>query len=175
MQNRRLASKRLYCIRLKGVETVDIRKIRKLIELINETGVAEIEVHEDKESVRISRYSHAPAQATPVHYAQQPESHSASSQPNTQAPQAATPKESTPTKGYTVKSPMVGTVYLAPTPGEKPFVEVGQRVEVGDVLCLIEAMKMYNQIEADKAGVISARLIDNESPVEFDQPLFIIE
>ncbi|MBX9586436.1 MAG: acetyl-CoA carboxylase biotin carboxyl carrier protein [Gammaproteobacteria bacterium] len=153
---------------------MDIRKIRKLIELINETGVAEIEVHEDKESVRISRYSHAPAQVTPVHYAQQPESHP--SHANTQSPQAASaPKESTPIKGYTVKSPMVGTVYLAPTPGEKPFVEVGQRVEVGDVLCLIEAMKMYNQIESDKAGVISARLIDNESPVEFDQPLFIIE
>ncbi len=158
---------------------MDIRKIRKLIELINETGVAEIEVHEDKESVRISRYSPAPAQAAPVHYVPQSESQPTSSHSQAQtthhAPPVSTPKETIPTKGYTVKSPMVGTVYLAPTPGEKPFVEVGQRVEVGDVLCLIEAMKMYNQIEADKAGVISARLIDNESPVEFDQPLFIIE
>lgn len=155
---------------------MDIRKIRKLIELINETGVAEIEVHEDKESVRISRYANGPAQAAPVQYAPQVESHPAPSQPQAQQSTApAAPKESIPTKGYTVKSPMVGTVYLAPTPGEKPFVEVGQRVDVGDVLCLIEAMKMYNQIEADKAGVISARLIDNESPVEFDQPLFIIE
>lgn len=158
---------------------MDIRKIRKLIELINETGVAEIEVHEDKESVRISRYSHAPAQSTPVQYVPQIEPHhapaSAPAQAPHHAPAATAPKEAAPTKGYTVKSPMVGTVYLAPTPGEKPFVEVGQRVEVGDILCLIEAMKMYNQIEADKAGVISARLIDNESPVEFDQPLFIIE
>jgi acetyl-CoA carboxylase biotin carboxyl carrier protein len=156
---------------------LDIRKIRKLIELINETGVSEIEVHEDKESVRISRYSHAPAPSAPVHYAPHAELHPAHPQQGTPYPEAPThaPKENTPIKGYTVKSPMVGTVYLAPTPGEKPFVEVGQRVEVGDILCLIEAMKMYNQIESDKAGVLSARMVDNESPVEFDQPLFIIE
>ncbi len=159
-----------------GDETLDIRKIRKLIELINETGVSEIEVHEDKESVRISRYSTAPVQSAPVqHYAPQPLPHSApQSLPAGEAPPAAAPIKEAP-KGYTVKSPMVGTVYLAPTPGEKPFVEVGQRVEVGDILCLIEAMKMYNQIESDKAGVLSARLVDNESAVEFDQPLFIIE
>lgn len=158
-----------------GEVTLDIRKIRKLIELINETGVAEIEVHEDKESVRISRYSAAPA-PTPVHYAPQAvahQPHPAQGAPTSEAPPA--PAKDIPSKGYTVKSPMVGTVYLAPTPGEKPFVEVGQRIEVGDVLCLIEAMKMYNQIESDKAGVLSARLVDNESPVEFDQPLFIIE
>jgi len=155
---------------------LDIRKIRKLIELINETGVSEIEVHEDKESVRISRYSTAPAQSAPVqHFAPQPAPHSAPQSPPAIEATPATPAKETPVKGYTVKSPMVGTVYLAPTPGEKPFVEVGQRVEVGDILCLIEAMKMYNQIESDKAGVLSARLVDNESPVEFDQPLFIIE
>lgn len=153
---------------------MDIRKIRKLIELINETGVSEIEVHEDKESVRISRYSNGPAPSAPVHYAPHPATHPA--QPSMAPSEApATAKESAPPKGYTVKSPMVGTVYLAPNPGEKPFVEVGQRIEVGDILCLIEAMKMYNQIESDKAGVLSARLVDNESPVEFDQPLFIIE
>ena len=155
---------------------MDIRKIRKLIELINETGVSEIEVHEDKESVRISRYSNVPAPSAPVHYAPHPTTHPGHPQPSTPNIEApAAPKESTPPKGFTVKSPMVGTVYLAPNPGEKPFVEVGQRIEVGDVLCLIEAMKMYNQIESDKAGVLSARMVDNESPVEFDQPLFIIE
>jgi len=156
---------------------LDIRKIRKLIELINETGVSEIEVHEDKESVRISRYSHAPsAPSVPVHYAPQahPQPTHTPASAALDAPATAPQEKATP-KGYTVKSPMVGTVYLAPTPGEKPFVEVGQRVEVGDILCLIEAMKMYNQIESDKAGVLSARLVDNESPVEFDQPLFIIE
>lgn len=157
---------------------MDIRKIRKLIELINETGVAEIEVHEDKESVRISRYANAPAQSAPVVYAPPPLSPTAPQSPAAiEQPAQTSPatKETQPVKGHTVKSPMVGTVYLAPTPGEKPFVEVGQRIEVGDVLCLIEAMKMYNQIESDKAGVVSARLVDNESPVEFDQPLFIIE
>lgn len=158
---------------------MDIRKIRKLIELINETGVAEIEVHEDKESVRISRYANAPAQSAPVVYA--PPAMAAAGAPQSPvaqeqlAPPTTAAKEAQPIKGHTVKSPMVGTVYLAPTPGEKPFVEVGQRIEVGDVLCLIEAMKMYNQIESDKSGVVSARLVDNESPVEFDQPLFIIE
>ncbi len=156
---------------------MDIRKIRKLIELINETGVSEIEVHEDKESVRISRYSAAPMQSQPVHhYAPHPTHHTApQSMPAPELSPTPAPAIEAPSKGFTVKSPMVGTVYLASTPGEKPFVEVGQRIEVGDVLCLIEAMKMYNQIESDKAGVLSARLVDNESPVEFDQPLFIIE
>ena len=155
---------------------MDIRKIRKLIELINETNMAEIEVHEDKESVRISRHpagTPAPqvySPAAPVIAAANP------------APQPATPAESTTTKnaasepdGYRLKSPMVGTVYLASAPGSKPFVEVGQRVNVGDKICLIEAMKMYNPIEADRSGVISARLIENEQAVQFDQPLFIID
>ena len=99
---------------------MDIRKIRKLIELINETGVSEIEVHEDKESVRISRYSHAPAPSVPVHYAPHAELHPAHPQqsiPSTEAPNHAAPKESTPIKGYTVKSPMVGTIYMAAAPG----------------------------------------------------------
>lgn len=151
-----------------GSFNLDIRKIRKLIELINETGVSEIEVHEGEESVRISR--HGTVVPTPVHYAPAPLAAPAA------APTAAQPEApAAEPKGHTVRSPMVGTVYFAAAPGEKPFVEVGQRVEVGDTLCLIEAMKMFNQIEADKAGILSARLVDNESPVEYDQPLFIIE
>ena len=150
---------------------MDIRKIRKLIELINETGVGEIEVKSGEESVRISRNSHQ-APATPFMMT---------------APQAAAPtanaslahkeevKAPAHVQGHVLKSPMVGTAYLAPKPGSKPFVQVGQHVAVGDVLCMIEAMKMFNQIEADKAGVISARLVENEQPVEFDQALFIIE
>ena len=153
---------------------MDIRKIRKLIELINETGVSEIEVHEDKESVRISRYSNGPAPSAPVHYAPHPATHPAQpSMAPTEAP--ATAKESAPPKGYTVKSPMVGTVYLSSAPGAKPFVEIGQTVKPGDVLCLIEAMKMFNQIEADKAGTVTAKLVESGVPVEFNQPLFVIE
>lgn len=150
---------------------MDIRKIRKLIELINETGVGEIEVQSaDGERVRISRSN--PAGMMPVQNMMIP------------APQVHTPahvvtheekKTAAHVDGHVLKSPMVGTVYLAPKPGAKPFVQVGQQVAVGDVLCMIEAMKMFNQIEADKAGVVSARLIENEQPVEFDQPLFIIE
>ncbi|MDQ2994452.1 MAG: acetyl-CoA carboxylase biotin carboxyl carrier protein [Pseudomonadota bacterium] len=147
---------------------MDIRKIRKLIELINETGVSEIEVHEGEESVRISRQMMA--SPTPVHYAPGP----APTHP--QGPIAskheATPEEP---KGHMVRSPMVGTVYFAAAPGEKPFVELGQHVQLGDTLCIIEAMKMFNKIEADQAGILSARLVNNESPVEFDQPLFVIE
>lgn len=151
---------------------MDIRKIRKLIELINETGVGEIEVKSGEESVRISRQasqSTAPVVTTPPLPAPV-----ASSQTTTVAQE----KKQTPachTDGHAIKSPMVGTVYLSATPGQKPFVEVGQQVSVGDTLCLIEAMKMFNKIEADKSGVISARLIENEQPVEYDQTLFIID
>jgi acetyl-CoA carboxylase biotin carboxyl carrier protein len=147
---------------------MDIRKIRKLIELINETGIGEIEVTSGDDSVRISRQSSAPvhvatAQAIPQPVAPTPE------QPR------EIPQKTIQDDGHHVKSPMVGTVYLAPTPGAKPFVEVGQTVAPGDTLCIIEAMKMFNKIEADKAGVISARLTQNQQPVEYDQPLFIIE
>lgn len=159
---------------------MDIRKIKKLIELIDETGVAEIEIREGEESVRISRqfqpsfsmppqvYAAAPAVATPV--AAHPQPHTAKSDEP-----AAKAKPEIPLNMHTVKSPMVGTAYLAPAPGSKPFVEVGQRVEAGATLCVVEAMKMYNPIEADKSGVVSARLVENGQPVEYDQPLFIIE
>ena len=148
---------------------MDIRKIKKLIELVEESGISELEITEGEESVRIHRSGQPAAQ---VQY----------SAPLQQAaPLAAAPVvESAPaavaeTSGHRVKSPMVGTFYRSSSPGSKPFAEVGQSVKVGDTLCIIEAMKMMNQIESDKAGVIKEILIDNQEPVEFDQPLFIIE
>ncbi|BCO20938.1 acetyl-CoA carboxylase biotin carboxyl carrier protein subunit [Alteromonas sp. KC3] len=152
---------------------MDIRKIKKLIELVEESGIAELEITEGEESVRIHRgptgvqapvnYSFAaPAapQAAPV------------AAPVAEAPKAAEPAQP---DGHVVKSPMVGTFYRASSPTAKPFAEVGQQVKVGDTLCIVEAMKMMNQIEADKAGVVKAILVDNQDPVEFDQPMFIIE
>ena len=149
---------------------MDIRKVKKLIELLEESGVAEIEIHEGEESVRISRYSSsapAPVAAAPVAMAAAPA-----------APVAAAPVIEEPAgipAGHVVKSPMVGTFYRSSSPGASSFVEVGQSVAVGDTLCIIEAMKMLNQIEADKAGVIKAILVENAEPVEFGQPLFVIE
>jgi acetyl-CoA carboxylase biotin carboxyl carrier protein len=155
---------------------MDIRKIKKLIELAKESGIAEIEIHEDGESVRISLVGpQAPVMAAPpMTY------HIPSDAPQAAAPQAAAPaapaKESSPHAGkHTVKAPMVGTVYLAPSPGAKAFVEIGQTVKAGDVLCLIEAMKMFNQIEADKSGTVTARLVESGMAVEFNQPLYVIE
>ncbi|GAC25346.1 acetyl-CoA carboxylase biotin carboxyl carrier protein [Paraglaciecola mesophila] len=148
---------------------MDIRKIKKLIELVEESGISELEITEGEESVRIHRSGQPAAQvqySAPIQQA---------------APLAAAPVvESAPaavaeTSGHRVKSPMVGTFYRSSSPGSKPFAEVGQSVKVGDTLCIIEAMKMMNQIESDKAGVIKEILIDNQEPVEFDQPLFIIE
>ena len=143
---------------------MDIRKVKKLIELLEESGIAEIEIREGEESVRISRYSAQPA----------PMMMQAPMPAPAAAPVAATEAPAAP-GGHTVNSPMVGTFYRASTPGARPFVEVGQQVNVGDTLCIIEAMKMLNQIEADKAGVIGAVLAENAQPVEFGQPLFVIE
>ena len=152
---------------------MDTRKIRKLIELVKETGIGELEVTSGEESVRISCQTSIPATA------QQAIAAPAAMAPTTTAAAAPTatsaPTEPAQIDGHHIKSPMVGTTYLAPTPGAKPFVSVGQHVEVGDTLCLIEAMKMFNKIEADASGVISARLVDNGTPVEYDQPLFIID
>ncbi len=154
-----------------GKEKMDIRKIKKLIELLEESGIAEIEIKEGEESVRISRHSTAPQ---PMHYsvpmaAPQPAPAAA---PTATAVAAAAPAAAS---GHTVKSPMVGTFYRSASPGAKSFADVGQQVKVGDVLCIVEAMKMMNQIESDKAGVVKAILVENGQPVEFDQPLFIIE
>lgn len=155
---------------------MDIRKIKKLIELINETGVGEIEVKSGEESLRISRFpqqqsSIAPPTPTVLAGSSAP----SASRPIPTQPEAKEAPAMGTLRGHSLKSPMVGTVYLSPTPGAKPFVEVGQRVSIGDTVCLIEAMKMFNKIEADKSGVISACLVENEQPVEFDQALFIIE
>jgi acetyl-CoA carboxylase biotin carboxyl carrier protein len=149
---------------------MDIRKVKKLIELLEESGIAEIEIHEGEESVRISRSSQiAPAmmQAAPVAAA-----------PVAAAPAAAAPAESSEPampSGHQVTSPIVGTFYRSPSPSAKVFVEVGQSVNSGDTLCIIEAMKIMNQIEADKSGVVKAILAENGQPVEYGQPLFIIE
>jgi acetyl-CoA carboxylase biotin carboxyl carrier protein len=156
---------------------MDIRKIKKLIELIEETGVAEIEIREGEESVRISRKNETAP--TMLHYPQNfgtmpPQAPAAPSATAAPAPAAAT-TESTLPEGHTVYSPMVGTMYHSPTPDAAPFVSVGQSVKVGETLCIIEAMKMMNQIEADKAGTITAILMDNGQPVEFGQPLFVIK
>lgn len=153
---------------------MDIRKVKKLIELVEETGIAEIEITEGEETVRITRQvsqSHTP----PItHYAAPsaplpPQTHSSSSSSDEEV------KDSTMPSGHQVISPMVGTMYHAPSPEQPPFVKVGDKVSVGDTLCIVEAMKMMNPIEADKSGTIAAVLIENAQPVEFGQPLFIIQ
>lgn len=149
---------------------MDIRKVKKLIELIEESGIAEIEIHEGEESVRISRYGEA---APAVAIAPAPAA------PATAAPAAvAAPEEEEAVEEIAadaIRSPMVGTFYRSPAPGAKVFCEVGQSVNVGDTLCIIEAMKILNQIESDKAGTVKAILVDDAQPVEYDQPLFVIE
>ncbi len=151
---------------------MDIRKVKKLIELLEESGIAEIEIQEGEESVRISRYSqHAPVAAPPPVAAIAPAP--VAIPESTPAPTANS--ETNAIAGHVVKSPMVGVFYRAPSPGASAFVEVGQSVKTGDTLCIIEAMKLLNQIEADKAGIIKAILVENGQPVEYDQPLFVIE
>ncbi len=150
---------------------MDIRKVKKLIELLEESGIAEIEIREGEESVRISRYPTGPAaQASLAHYAPQPAAAIAVAPPVAAAPAAAATKPD-----HTVTAPMVGTYYSSSAPGAKPFVDIGSEVNVGDTLCIIEAMKMMNQIESDKSGRVTAVLVKNGEPVEFGQPLFIIE
>jgi acetyl-CoA carboxylase biotin carboxyl carrier protein len=148
---------------------MDIRKVKKLIELLEESGISEIEIHEGEESVRISRHPTGTAwMAPPQVMAMSPGGMPA-------AVAGGDPKPPPPPAGHTVTAPMVGTFYGAPAPGAKAFVQIGSKVEVGDTLCIIEAMKMMNQIESDAAGTIVAVLADNGDPVEFGQPLFIIE
>lgn len=152
---------------------MDIRKVKKLIELLEESGIGEIEIKEGEESVRISRgVSGAPAPAPSPAVAPPPA-------PTLVAPAAsAAPAEpenkSAQAEGHVVKSPMVGTFYRSPSPSSPAFVEVGKTVKAGDILCIVEAMKMMNQIEADAPGTIAAVLVENGEPVEFDQPLFSI-
>ncbi|MCK4705952.1 MAG: acetyl-CoA carboxylase biotin carboxyl carrier protein [Gammaproteobacteria bacterium] len=150
---------------------MDIRKVKKLIELLEESGIAEIEINEGEESVRISRYGSSPAPAAPVQYAAAPVAAPIAAA----APAADESSESAIPSGHAVKSPMVGTYYSAASPGAKNFVNVGDTVAEGDTVCIIEAMKILNQIEADKSGVVKAILLENGQPVEFGQPLVIIE
>ena len=152
---------------------MDIRKIKKLIELIEESDIAEIEIHEGEESVRLSRISStAPMVAAAPANAAQPAAAPASAA----APAApAAEEKAEELSGHVVNSPMVGTFYRSASPGAKAFVEVGQKVNSGDTLCIIEAMKSLNQIESDASGTVTKILVENGQPVEYNQPLFIIE
>jgi acetyl-CoA carboxylase biotin carboxyl carrier protein len=163
---------------------MDIRKIKKLIELLEESGIAEIEIKEGEEAVRISRM---PTVVSAPGYPQYPHYPHAGSIPMTMAPQLEAPAKVTaapPVEGPAVKpkpnehvitAPMVGTFYASPSPGAKAFIEIGDEIKVGQVLCIIEAMKMMNQIEADKAGKVTSIMARNGDPVEFGQPLFVVE
>ncbi|MFC0228115.1 acetyl-CoA carboxylase biotin carboxyl carrier protein [Serratia aquatilis] len=154
---------------------MDIRKIKKLIELVEESGISELEISEGEESVRISRA--APAQAYPMmqQYAMPLQQQPALATAVAPATAAETPAAPAAVSGHIVRSPMVGTFYRTPSPDAKAFVEVGQKVNAGDTLCIVEAMKMMNQIEADKSGVVKAILVENGQPVEYDEPLVVIE
>ncbi|TAL60928.1 MAG: acetyl-CoA carboxylase biotin carboxyl carrier protein [Legionella sp.] len=156
---------------------MDLRKIKALIAILQETGISEMEIKEGEESLRLCL--HSPASGTQVHYV---------NAPPVNAPQQAAAPNSAPatpanneTKaapvvaGHKIRSPMVGTMYISPSPESPAFVTVGQSVKVGDTLCIVEAMKMFNEIESDRAGKIAAILVSNGDPVEYDQPLFIIE
>lgn len=149
---------------------MDLRKLKKLIDLVQESGISELEVTEGEEKVRIAKYAPAAAAApahaqmpTPVHFTPAPG-----------AGDAAPADADAPPDGHLVKSPMVGTFYRAASPGAKPFVDVGQKVVAGERLCIIEAMKLMNEIESDTDGVVKAILVDNGQPVEYGQPLFVI-
>jgi acetyl-CoA carboxylase biotin carboxyl carrier protein len=146
---------------------MDIRKVKKLIELLEESGISEIEISEGEESVRISRYP-KPGTMAPIAIAAPPAPPAAAPAPPAEVPPP-------PSRGQQVTAPMVGTFYSGPAPGAKPFVEIGTEVKPGDTLCVIEAMKMMNQIESEFAGRVVSVLAENGSPVEFGQPLFVIE
>ncbi|MEZ7770991.1 acetyl-CoA carboxylase biotin carboxyl carrier protein [Neisseria sp. 27098_8_112] len=153
---------------------MDLRKLKKLIDLVEESGIAEIEVTEGEEKVRITRTT---AAAAPVYAAPAPAAAVPVAAPVAAAPAAAAPAAAPATRDLSnaQKSPMVGTFYRAPGPNAAAFVEVGQQVKAGDTLCIIEAMKLMNEIEAEKSGVIKEILVENGTPVEYGEPLFIIE
>lgn len=157
---------------------MDLRKIKTLIDLVEQSGISELEVREGEESVRISRNSGPVTQyfsgGPPMSASAMPMSAPAAAVTAAPAVATAPPRPEIDVR-HTVRAPMVGTFYRCPSPGAKSFVEIGQTVKAGQTLCIIEAMKMLNQIESDKAGVIAEILVENERPVEFDQPLFVIE
>jgi acetyl-CoA carboxylase biotin carboxyl carrier protein len=150
---------------------MDLRKIKTLIDLVQESGIAELEITEGEEKVRISR--HGVAAPAPQYMQQMPAQ--VNLQPTAAAPAAAAPVAPAEPVGHTLKSPMVGTFYRSPSPGASSFVEIGQAVTKGQTLCIIEAMKLLNEIESDAAGVVKAILVENGQPVEYGQPLFVIE
>ena len=149
---------------------MDIRKVKKLIELVEASGIAELEIKEGEEAVRIARASrHQPIAEAPAYAAPMPAPAAPAADPGVDSARDALPS------GHQVLSPMVGTYYEAASPGAAPFVTVGQQVKVGDTLCIIEAMKILNQIESDAAGTVKAILVENGHPVEYGQPMFIVE
>ena len=148
--------------------TMDLRKLKKLIDLVEESGIAELEITEGEEKVRISR-NHSPNSPATASVLQVAPMAAVAAVPAV----AATGEPAAP-EGHVLKSPMVGTYYRAPTPGAKPFIEVGQTVNEGDTVCIIEAMKLLNEIEADRSGVIKAILVENGQPVEYGHPLMVI-
>jgi len=145
---------------------MDIRKVKKLIELLEESDIAEIEIHEGEESVRISRASTLAPTMMAAPMIAHPAAAAAAAEPAQAAPKVP--------EGHIIRSPMVGTFYRAPSPGAKPFVVEGQSVSEGETLCIIEAMKILNQIESDKSGKVVEILVENGQPVEYNQPLFVI-
>lgn len=157
---------------------MDIRKIRKLIELLEETGISEIEIKEGEESLRLSRHSSVPMEQQ-IRYVSAPQNPGVAPSQAHAAPLATAhdskhPAENIPA-GHKIHSPMVGTMYTSPSPEAPAFVTVGQKVKAGDTLCIVEAMKMFNEIESDRAGTVVAILVQNGEPVEYDQALFVIE
>lgn len=152
---------------------MDLRKLKKLIDLVEESGIAELELTEGEEKIRIVKGGGQTREPFYMVSGPAPTPAPAPASPPARAPEASPPPEGAP-EGHTVKSPMVGTYYGCPTPGAKPFVEVGDAVKKGQTVCIIEAMKLMNEIEADKDGVIKAALVENGQPVEYGEPLFII-
>jgi acetyl-CoA carboxylase biotin carboxyl carrier protein len=144
---------------------MDLRKVKTLIDLVQQSGIAELEITEGEEKVRISRGSGAPQQMAPVTYV---------AAPPPAAGSAAVPTAAAAPEGHVIRSPMVGTFYRSSAPGAKAFVDVGQAVKAGDTLCIIEAMKLLNEIEADQDGTVKAILVENGQPVEYGEPLFIL-
>ena len=159
---------------------MDIRKIKKLINMLENSGVAEIEIKEGEESVRIvSRHGIVPMMhSNPTPAVMHHSAAAIEPQPISATPQYPTPETTLSSQAaneHIIKSPMVGTIYLASAPNAAPFVEIGQEIKEGDTLCIVEAMKMFNHIESDTTGILKARLVENGQPIEFDQPLFLIE
>ncbi len=162
------------------MSTIDLKKVEKMIELIQNTDVTELEIEEDGVKIRIQR-GHAPqvvmshvGASMPMHH-HASHAHTLHQTLSESSAEEETSAAAKPSHQHFVRSPMVGTFYAAASPTAKPFVEIGQKVKAGDVLCIVEAMKMMNQIECDKDGTVASRLVENGNPVEFDQPLFVIE